>query len=596
ERSSLLPAGLDARLTRLGAALRTALASADAVPDPDAPLVADTAGVESAWTVVAEHRLADADPRTGSAGSAVRLVRWLAAPVAAEDTGIAALTTRHVIADAWVDAAMDDVGAGAVDHDLAAALNALAAVVRRRRNAHDRAFAAALAAHTADDRPGDVRHVEDVLPDVVLRLARSIGVLLLVCDGMSVAVSTEVVAAAVKEGWQEALLADETGRASALAVLPSLTDPSRTSLLAGNLRTGQRALEIRAHAELTRAAGLPGEPALFHKGPLDSSRLGYAVADDVGAALDDLDRRPLVTCVLNAVDDALDRSDPGGTVWGLDTVKHLRPLLDRARRAGRVVVLTADHGHIVERRQGAQRRHAGASSGRSRPADVGPVEDDEVLVAGRRVLTPDGRAVLAVDDGLRYGPLKAGYHGGASPAEVVVPLVVLVPGGLPERTDLRLATPQEPEWWDGPVTPGPAPAELPPAPPGARPAPPATPTLFDEPEPERPSPPQGAAGVVASVLRSPVYAEQKAVSGRLAVTDEQVGRMLSALLIAPDQRLAPARAAVALGVPVAALRGALLHVSRVLNVEGYAVLQFDADGITVVLDEPLLREQFGLGT
>jgi hypothetical protein len=132
---------------------------------------------------------------------------------------------------------------------------------------------------------------------------------------------------------------------------------------------------------------------------------------------------------------------------------------------------------------------------------------------------------------------------------------------------------------------------------GRRPArPPAIPTLFDqpEPEPEPSAPAPGAAGVVAAVLSSPTYAEQKAVSGRLAVTDEQVGRLLSALLAAPDRRLAPPRAAVALDVPVAALRGALLHVTRVLNVEGYAVLQFDADGITVVLDEPLLREQFEL--
>ena len=57
------------------------------------------------------------------------------------------------------------------------------------------------------------------------------------------------------------------------------------------------------------------------------------MADDVAAAIVDVTRHPLVTCVLNTVDDALDRSDAGGIAWGSDTVKHLAPLLDRARHA-----------------------------------------------------------------------------------------------------------------------------------------------------------------------------------------------------------------------------------------------------------------------
>ena len=51
------------------------------------------------------------------------------------------------------------------------------------------------------------------------------------------------------------------------------------------------------------------------------------------------------------------------------------------------------------------------------------------------MLRHDGRAVLAVDERLRYGPLKAGYHGGGAPAEAVVPVAVLVPGAVPESVD-----------------------------------------------------------------------------------------------------------------------------------------------------------------
>ena len=327
------------------------------------------------------------------------------------------------------------------DPDLGAGLAAVLAAVRARRAAHDVAFAAALAAHTGDD-PGldldssthaGVRHLEDLLPKVILPLARQTPVLLLVLDGMSAGVGTEVIArvlARAGDGWAEALLAGQSRRAAALAVLPTLTEVSRASLLCGELRAGGQDVELRGYRALTTSYGLRGAE-LFHKKPLDSSRLGFAVADDVAAAIADVTGQPLVTCVLNTIDDALDRSDPGGTEWGPNAVRHLVPLLDRARNAGRIVVLTADHGHVVERRQGTQRAYPEISSGRSRAA-TGPAGDGEVLVAGPRVLRHDGRAVLAVDEQLRYGPLKAGYHGGGAPAEAVVPVAVLVPGAVPE--------------------------------------------------------------------------------------------------------------------------------------------------------------------
>jgi hypothetical protein len=386
-------------------------------------------------------------------------------------------------------------------------------------------------------------------------------------------------------------------------VLPTLTEVSRASLLCGELRTGGQDAERRGYDALTGAYGLPGA-ALFHKKPLDSSRLGYAVADDVAAAIADVTGHPLVTCVLNTIDDALDRSDPGGTEWGADAVKHLAPLLDRARHAGRIVVLTADHGHIVERRQGTQRAYASISSGRSRAA-IEPAADGEVLVTGRRVLLPERQAVLAVDEQLRYGPLKAGYHGGGAPAEAVVPVAVLVPGAVPDDVKLQLAPPQEPAWWIDPIAPA---TPIPPIPPTAAPAPrpgdfrrrpqDVTPTLFDEPDVEPAPPPPdhtaAASPAAAALLRSAAYAAQKKIAGRVSVTDEQIRRLLDALLAAPGHRLVPAQAATALAVSPVTLRGAVLHAQRLLNVEGYPVLRVDADGSTVILDEALLREQFGI--
>ena len=141
---------------------------------------------------------------------------------------------------------------------------------------------------------------------------------------------------------------------------------SRASLLAGRLTTGEQGTERKDYEALTRSSGKI-RASLFHKKDVDTRIPGWAISDDVGRAISDHDL-PLVTVVLNTIDDALDRSDPAGTTWTADAVKHLEPLLTRARAAGRTVIMTADHGHIVERRGGTQRSYPGADSGRSRPA------------------------------------------------------------------------------------------------------------------------------------------------------------------------------------------------------------------------------------
>ena len=95
-------------------------------------------------------------------------------------------------------------------------------------------------------------------------------------------------------------------------------------------------------------------------------------------------------------------------------------------------------------------------------------------------------------------------------------------------------------------------------------------------------------------MKSGVYASQKKIAGRASVSDDQIRRLLGALLQAPGRRLVPALAATALAVSPVLLRGAVLHAQALLNVEGYPVLRVDADGATVILDEALLREQFGI--
>lgn len=245
---------------------------------------------------------------------------------------------------------------------------------------------------------------------------------------------------------------------------------------------------------------------LFAAALLDSSRQGFELADDVRLAIADVERYRLVGCVLNTIDDALDRADPGGTDWTSETVKHLGPLLRAAMTAGRLVVLTSDHGHVVERRRGTQR--GTGLGGRYRAAN-GQVEADEVLVGGPRVLTPDHQAVLAVNERLRYGPLKAGYHGGAAPADAIVPIALLAPAALGD--ELVVAPVAGPDWWETAGLSGGGAASGVGQPTSERPGrvakvktPKRQPDLFSEPDPEPAGglPAAGAALVACATYRA----------------------------------------------------------------------------------------------
>lgn len=593
--SDVLRRGLTARLAELGEALRVAAQGAPVqmqAHGPDAPLVDATAlsRVEKAWGPVEAHALAEHtdETRVRRALAGVRLARWLAAAATTATGGdLAAQVIRYRDEDAWVDRAVGDAWSGVTDEQLAQGLRAVLTATRLRRDLHDRAFAEALAAQIRDGRPAPagIAHLESVVASTLLPLARTTPVLLVVADGMSVAMASEVVDDVVRryETWLECVPDTQDRRGVALALLPTVTEVSRTSLLCGELAVGDQARERDGFTRLCSAYGL--RAALFHKKPLEASEAGFALAHDVAAAVDDTAGMPVVACVLNTIDDALERSDPGGTDWTADTVKHLHPLLDRARRAGRVVVLTSDHGHVVERREGRMVSMPGRSSNRSRPS-APPPGDGEVRVHGPRVLLHDGDAVLAVDERLRYGPVKAGYHGGAAPAEVVVPVVVLAPGHAPDGW--RLAPPQAPFWWRVPsVTAAPV------APPRRAAAPDGTLDPFGE-APETRAPAAGA-DLAAAVLGTAAYRDQRRRGGRVPLSDDQVARLLRALLSAPAGRLDPESAAAALGVATVQLAGALSQAQRLLNVEQYPVLSRDPDGSTVVLDEALLREQFGVG-
>lgn len=574
ERSNILPAGLTCRIRTLAEALARAL-PASAPDDIDCAIVRNgLPAVERALTSVSEHHLAADSQDVTACTSALRLLRWLAQDVQCEDS-LAALVRRHVDADAWVDAAINDVKAS--DSQVADVFATLINFVRLRRDRHDVAFAEALA---ATEEPAELC-VEHLLPRHAIPMATTQPMLCLVIDALSASVATELVADLCGRGWVERSLPGRSERAGALAVLPSRTYPSRCSLLSGELAFGDQSAERRGFAQLLKREGLPtsGVLPLFHQADLDKVRQGLSLAPAVQTAIADTTAQPLVAAVLNVVDQTLHHTDPAGADWNINTIKHLRPLLDAARQAGRLVMITSDHGHVLERRNGEFRKVDTADGNRARAATSAP-GTGEVLVQGPRVLNDRHSAVLAVNERLRYGPINAGYHGGAAPAEVVVPVVLLSSG---EDAGLAPVSNVEPGWWDDTTS-------------SLQDVSTETPQqgLF---EVQRPSPrPENkeAARQAKRVVGSSVFGRQKAIAGRLTLADEQIQALLTALLSAPGNRISVQQASAILGIAPRRLNGALSMVKRVLDVEGYVVVSVENESSQVVLDASLLREQFGL--
>src|SRR5262249_7890175 len=116
-----------------------------------------------------------------------------------------------------------------------------------------------------------------------------------------------------------------------------------------------------------------------------------------------------------------------------------------ARAAGRVVVVTGDHGHVLDE---GTAQLSGGPGDRWR-SDATPPRDVEVALSGGRVLAPGGaRAVIAAwSERVRFAARRGGYHGGASPQEVLVPIAVLSAGNAP--SGWTEAPPSEPGWWRG---------------------------------------------------------------------------------------------------------------------------------------------------
>jgi hypothetical protein len=588
--SDLLRSGFEHRVGVVAAALRTWLGGADRSRA--------SAALADAVAALEHHRLAGTEQqrrRVERAQMAQRLVQWLEVPVE-EPSSIGDGIDRQVAQWGWVDRALGHVWIGEdVNTELKAAYRTLYERASGQRRNLDDAFARRLSAWTAAGAsPGRILTVESVLPRVLapLVVAGRRPALLLLLDGMSAAVAVELAEELGEQRWDEY---DPLGdsepeqpprRRAVVAALPTVTTVSRMSLFAAELRQGRQDEERKTFEGHRLWRGR--KVRLFH-GDAVRGPAGEVLAEEVQQALSDTDT--LVAVVLNTIDDALDHGREGlDAGWRVADIGPLRELLDFARYNGRAVIVVSDHGHVLE--HGGELRPAqGILSARHRSGD-GPVRDGEVELAGSRVVAPGGRVVALWDPRLRYAQRRAGYHGGASLAEVAIPLLAFLPLGAEAPRDWRPLADQHPAWWSLVRAPAVEPAPAAPAvPPTKRPRKPA-------PAPEgqialdltRPGEP--AATLVDALLESQMFAAQHGLTPR-KVPKAKIRAAIAALLDA-NGVLPVVVLADRAGEQPARAHGFVTTLQRIFNVDNYPVLSVADDGRTARLDARLLHEQFDL--
>lgn len=540
---------------------------------------------------------------------ALRLIQWLtrfddaSAPLF---QSLSEAATYHFVEGGFVDWARLSLRVGEPVRELSVAYACLLDQVTAIREQQAHRFAELLRDATATESVGpEFIPVERILDDIVVPLAEQAPVLVIVIDGMSVAVYRELMANLTRQDWVALCEEGRDVNRPGLAAVPSVTEVSHTSLLCGKLRQGNAAVEesgFADHAGLLARCRIGSPPILFHKPSLQGAE-DNSLAAEVREAIASRQRR-VVGVIVNAVDDHLLKGEQIDTRWSRDEIKILPTLLHEARAARRVVVLVSDHGHILEHRTDGRIYEEGGERWR---VDDGNLVEGELCLTGRRVVMPAGHQLIAPwTENLRYGGKKNGYHGGVSPQEMVIPIAVLCtrepfPAGWVE-TSIDI-----PSWWDEPfqetssgeetsinfklkpIEPGPVAST------GLGP-------LFDFNKDNRQDADTTASDTpsewptinwIDAFCASSLLAEQKKIAGRAVPADAVIVKLLTALNH-HGGKLTSTALARAMTYPPLRLRGLLAVMQRILNIDGYAVLTRDESSDTVELNRELLCQQFDL--
>ena len=428
-RSLVLPSGFSQRLDRFATAADAAVANATTL-----------ATAESACRRVREHDACTAAPERGERlEMAMRLLRSLHRPLP-DSAGLAAMMEHHLVEGAFEDWARRYLRGGDEHAGVAALYGTLYRAVRDRREDQNRTFAIRVRSWTSAPRERGVVAIEHCLANVVVPAAKSRPVLVLVLDAMDAGIFEELSQSLRDRGWKR-----QRAAPAALAVVPTVTQVSRMALFSGEVTQGAGVHEKAAFAEhpALRDVSQRGKPPrLFHKADLvDGATLGLAAT--TREAVGDY-RQRVIGIVLNAVDDHLAKSEQLQLTWRIDSVPLMSAILHEAHAAGRVVVLTSDHGHVLD---AGGIKLPGNVEGRWRTADHS-AHELEIQLEGERVRAATGRERIIVpwSETVRYSQKKNGYHGGLTLQEAVVPVgLYTAPGET--LADSEPMPPSYPPWW-----------------------------------------------------------------------------------------------------------------------------------------------------
>ncbi len=594
EISNILPASFNQRLGNYAAALELAFKSKEVV------------GAEHTLAALQSHALSSQPAQRTQidrAKMALRLLRWLVKPEA-EGLSVNGILANYISEGGFVDWARSQIWAGDIHESLSKVYQTLTDKAREKRESQNRVFSHELIRIARGDQLApEFIPVENAIEKIVAPIAQLKPVLFLVLDGMSQAVYRELLRDLLNHNWIE--LTDSSVSANQhkclVAALPTVTEVSRCSLLSGVLSQGLAADEKKAfsqHPLLKKIASTKFPPVLLHKQDIQQPGSG-ALAGDARALIAGTEHRVLAA-VINAIDDQLASSSQVSVDWTLETVTLFKQVLEAARESGRVVVITSDHGHVLD--HNSQYQNTQSERGERYQLDAAQLSDNEVKVAGDRVVTATKSVILPWTEQLRYTKTKnMGYHGGGSLQEVVIPLGVFV--SITDRDELNgwAEIPRYlPDWWSEDLS---LIAEV------AKPLP--TPIvkktvkaklteavsekikdLFDV----------GATDVrinsgsvewLDKLFVSAVYEQAKQRAGRSAIKDEQLKPILE-LLIQNNSQVMEAVLLRHLSIPKVRLPGIMSGAQRLLNIDGYPILSFERDSQTIKLKVDDLKKQFEL--
>lgn len=541
----------------------------------------DVTSFEQAMTSVLQHAWLPME-RSGeqSLHMAARLLRWLRTETATSND-FQTLAEDYTRSSSFVDLARELLDFGG---PLQPALRSLWDAIQTRREQFNERFAQALAKQVAAPSEFELFvPLEDVLRRVVAPIAERSRVLLVVLDGASLAIFHHIIGGL--NGWEEVgpdLHGDRLGhRLSGIAVLPTMTSISRTSLFCGKVCEGNQNTEKAAFAAHEFLRGHKA-PVLFHKDDLSGDRLGLSEA--VQKTITGDKSPQVVGVVVNAIDDWLSKGDQDAAPWTLERIKPLMELLQCAAASDRTLVITSDHGHVRE--HGTTFVHESPSARHRTGNDPDPTE---ITLTGPRVVSSDSPLIVPWTEKTRYTRSKQhGYHGGATPQEVLVPLSIFVPAGV-ELADYEPIAVQQPIWWESATAPAATPA-VPKKPASKSPV-----GKKKVPEPSSMLPFSNTRkDLVADLLQCELYQMQAVAAGKMRVADDRVAAILGTLAEAGDS-LTMKALSVKLGLPSVRLNGNLMGLRRVLNLDGIEVLEIDSSSNTVRISWSLLKTQFEIG-